>query len=366
MFVLNSFRKTWPFLLISIPLATAINMTNVSGKIKGLMGKRPLISIIMATLLGALSPLCSCSVIPVIFSLLTAGVPIGPVMSFWIASPSMDPEIFFLSVTTLGWNLAIWRLAATFVLSLGAGFLAHYAFTKGWFKEGILRSKPVFEQSSISSLLKKLRPSKAEPLLKEATIVNVSPLKSSSPLMAQSEGGSSCGCNSLKIETPAESSCGCNSTKTDKAKDSSSCGCGSQKKDSLTIRIIKESLKSFIFVGKFLVIAYVIEALIVLYIPGAWIQTALGTNGSLSVVISTLFGLPFYTNNLAALGLLGGLLEKGMVPAGALAFLISGPTTTLPAMSAVYGICKSRVFAMYLSISFVGALVAGFIYLLVG
>jgi hypothetical protein len=44
-------------------------------------------------------------------------------MSFWIASPTMDPEKFALTVLMLGWPLAVTRLAATLVLSLGAGYL---------------------------------------------------------------------------------------------------------------------------------------------------------------------------------------------------------------------------------------------------
>jgi hypothetical protein len=32
-----------------------------------------------------------------------SGVPLAPIMSSWIASPTMDPEIFTLSVGILGW-----------------------------------------------------------------------------------------------------------------------------------------------------------------------------------------------------------------------------------------------------------------------
>jgi uncharacterized membrane protein YraQ (UPF0718 family) len=46
----------------------------------------------------------------------------------------------------------------------------------------------------------------------------------------------------------------------------------------------------------------------------------------------------------------------------ALAFLISGATTTLPAMSAVYGIVSNRVFFIYLGIIAVGAMFFGYIY----
>ena len=51
-----------------------------------------------------------------------------------------------------------------------------------------------------------------------------------------------------------------------------------------------------------------------------------------------------------------------MHPAAALAFLIAGPTTTLPAMSAVWGLVNRKVFAAYIGYSLVGAIVLGYIY----
>jgi hypothetical protein len=44
-----------------------------------------------------------------------------------------------------------------------------------------------------------------------------------------------------------------------------------------------------------------------------------------------------YTSNLTALPMLIGLLAPGMSPSAALAFLISGPITTLSAMATVWG-----------------------------
>ena len=34
----------------------------------------------------------------------------APVMAFWLASPSMDPEILLMSAGVVGWELALWRL----------------------------------------------------------------------------------------------------------------------------------------------------------------------------------------------------------------------------------------------------------------
>ena len=51
-----------------------------------------------------------------------------------------------------------------------------------------------------------------------------------------------------------------------------------------------------------------------------------------------------------------------MSPAAALAFLIAGPTTTLPAMAAVAGLVTRRVFALYVGFALFGAIVAGYAY----
>lgn len=117
-FILNSLVHIWPYLLLTIPLAVAVQLTGAAKFINKSLSKNPLVSILLATLIGALSPFCSCGVIPIITSLLIGGVPLAPVMAFWIASPSMDSEVFFLSTASIGWNLSVWRLGATFVISL--------------------------------------------------------------------------------------------------------------------------------------------------------------------------------------------------------------------------------------------------------
>ena len=112
-FMIAAFVHIWPYLLVTIPLAVAVRMSGASKYINNAFNTRPVVAILLATFVGAFSPFCSCGVIPVIAALLMGGVPLAPVMSFWIASPSMDPEIFFLSVSTVGWELAVWRLAGT-------------------------------------------------------------------------------------------------------------------------------------------------------------------------------------------------------------------------------------------------------------
>ncbi|MCP4008371.1 MAG: permease, partial [Proteobacteria bacterium] len=81
-----------------------------------------------------------------------------------------------------------------------------------------------------------------------------------------------------------------------------------------------------------------------------------------AVVTAAFLGVPVYTSNLAAMPLVGGLLAQGMYPAAGLAFLISGPITTLPAMSAVWGLVNRKVFALYIGFSLFGAVLLGYVY----
>lgn len=124
-------------------------------------------------------------------------------------------------------------------------------------------------------------------------------------------------------------------------------------------RFAKELLVSVGFVAKFMAIAFALEAVIKFYVPESWIRAALGADNAFAVPVAVLVGVPFYTTNAQALGMVGGLLGKGMSEGAALSFLIGGATTTLPAMSAVFGIARPRVFAVYLGSAVAAALLSG-------
>jgi uncharacterized membrane protein YraQ (UPF0718 family) len=109
-------------------------------------------------------------------------------------------------------------------------------------------------------------------------------------------------------------------------------------------------------------VAFLLEAMILRYVPQGLIASRLGAQSAWSVPLATLIGIPMYTTNLTSLGLVSGLLQRGMSGGAALAFLIGGAVTTLPAMSAVYGIVRWRVFGLYLGFCISGALLSGFLF----
>ena len=97
--------------------------------------------IILAALLGGLSPFCSCEVIPFIAAMLALGAPLSAVMAFWLASPLMDPAMFLITSGTLGWEFAIAKTMAAVSLGLFGGFITMLAARSVVFTDP-LREKP--------------------------------------------------------------------------------------------------------------------------------------------------------------------------------------------------------------------------------
>jgi uncharacterized membrane protein YraQ (UPF0718 family) len=376
-FVIDAFLHIWPYLLVTVPLAVAVQMSGASKYIKRAFEARPLTAILLATIVGAFSPFCSCGVIPVIASLLISGVPLAPVMSFWIASPSMDPEIFFLSVGMIGWELAIWRLAATLILSLGAGFITHMLMQNGWLGQQILRARKVTKVRSTAELFKKgwqtLKNSfppvaPAEHSFRAAVSQSRGQLQYA-PVIAPIKSESAAGCSSCStaigpLESPQPTRVEILNTPTHEdscSSGSQNCGCNSAS-DTFWQRLFKETLSATAMVVKFMALAFFLEALIILYVPQEWITAALGQKNPMAIATAAVLGVPTYTSSLTALPMISGLLTQGMNPAAALAFLIAGPTTTLPAMAAVWPLVARRVFVIYVSFALLGAVLMGFLY----
>ncbi len=73
-------------------------------------------------------------------------------------------------------------------------------------------------------------------------------------------------------------------------------------------------------------------------------------------------GVPAYLNGFAAVPLMGELMSMGMAPGAALAFLVAGGVTSLPAAMAVFALVRAPVFLWYLAVSLTGSLAIGFAY----
>ncbi|SRR6056297_1819372 len=124
----------------------------------------------------------------------------------------------------------------------------------------------------------------------------------------------------------------------------------------------KEGLRTTLFLAKWLFLAFVLESLMLAWIPAETVTAALGGTGLAPIATATLVGVPAYLNGYAALPLVGGLVEQGMAPGAGLAFLVAGGVTSLPAAIAVWALVRKPVFALYVGLALTGSFATGMLF----
>ena len=292
-FTLKALASTAPFILFAVMAVGYLKASGAETLLAKAFEGNPARMIVMAALLGGLSPFCSCEVIPFIAALLAVGAPLGAVMAFWLASPLMDPAMFAITSGTLGFDFAL----AKTVAAVGLGML-------GGFGVMLMANTPIF----------------------------TNPLR----------------------EVPAASGC-----------------CGASKpfsgtpvwqfwKDSERRTTFMDTARdNALFLTKWLTLAYLIEALMLRYIPAELIASVLGGTGIMPILMGAFVGAPAYLNGYAAVPLVDALLAQGMSNGAAMSFVIAGGVSCIPAAIAVWALVKPRVFAAYLGFALTGAIIAG-------
>ncbi len=288
-----------PFLALSVIMAAAIKASGADASIARVFTGNPTRTIIVASIFGTLSPFCSCGVIPIIAGLLAAGVPLAPVMAFWVSSPLMDPEMFILSMASLGWSFTLAKTTSAIGIGLLAGSATHFAFRAGLLADP-LRGAAVLSCGTTCSDISKLS---------DDTIYwrfwN-DPARRASFLSASSETG--------------------------------------------------------LFLTKWLTLAFILESQMTVYIPTSLITDWLGGGNWWTIPAAVFTSIPAYLNGYAAIPLMSRLIDMGMAPGAAMGFLLGGGITSIPASIAVFVLVRRAVFGWYLLLAVVGSMLAATLY----
>ena len=88
----------------------------------------------------AVLPVCGITVLPLVAGLLAAGVPLAPVMAFLLSSAVTDPQMFAITVATLGLPFALGKTVAAFGIGLFSGGITWAVVHAGRFREPVRRS----------------------------------------------------------------------------------------------------------------------------------------------------------------------------------------------------------------------------------
>ncbi|MCI2400803.1 permease [Aliiroseovarius subalbicans] len=301
-FAAGAIGHTGIFIIFAVLAVAYMKATGAENLLAKAFEGRETHMIFMAALMGGISPFCSCEVIPFIAALLAVGAPLSAVMAFWLASPLMDPAMFLITAGTLGYPFAIAKTLAAVSLGLFGGFMVK-TFAK--------------------------------------SVIFADPLKNA----------------------PVKSCC--------------SSSCGDDKPfagqtvwkfwphEDRRVTFRETVVENVLFLGKWLLLAYMIEALMLRYIPADLVAQVLGGQGIGPILLGALVGMPAYLNGYAAVPMVDALLGQGMSNGAAMSFVLAGGVSCIPAAIAVWALVKPRVFAAYLGLALVGAIIAGFTWNLV-
>lgn len=293
-----NFVALLPVLLLSIALAASIKASGAETLVARAFGGHPVQAVLAAALAGSLSPLCSCGVVPLIAGLLASGVPLAPVMAFWLASPVMDPAMFVLTAGAIGLEFALAKTLAAIGVGVFGGAVAMLLARRGWFA-GMLREHRLAQAPAGAA----------------GWAARRAPLE-------------------LRFwRDPARRA-----------------------------QFITAGWAQLRALGVLMAVAFVLESLMLAYVPAGVIAAWLGGSGVWAIPGAVALGVPAYLNGVAAVPLIGGLIEQGMNPAVGLAFMVAGGITSVPAALAVWALVKPRVFALYIGLAATGALATGYSY----
>lgn len=294
-FASKALMGTIPFILFAVSMVAYLKASGAESLVSKAFKGQEIRTIFIATLVGGLAPFCSCEVIPFIASMLALGVPLSAVMAFWLSSPLIDPPALLITASALSWDYAIAKTLSALAIGLIGGFGIYFLSKFGMF---------------------------------------------SHPLKQENKNGcrSCCGTTDpfnqnleLKFWNKTE-----------------------------RIHIFKEEFTSNgLFLLKWLSLAYLIEAFMVQYLSAQVIGKFLSGEGFSSIIIGAFAGVPAYLNSYAAPAIVSGLIEQGLSSGGAMAFLVGGAISSIPAMTAVWSLVNRSTFIAYLVFGFGGAILCG-------
>lgn len=299
---LQSLIDTAPFIAASVLIAAAVKASGSDRLIGRALAGKTHIAVVTAALFGALSPFCSCGVVPLIAALLAAGVPLAPVMAFWLASPIIDPEMMVLSWGVLGAEITLAKTLSAVLMGLLGGAAVMLVDRAGGFGD----------------------------VLKGAA-----------------RGGCATGCGVKSAIDPT-------------ARPAYAFW-----REGARRRLFgREAAHAGLFLAKWLTLAFLLEAIMLRTIPMDRVAAGLADLGLWSIPAAAAVGVPSYLNGYAAIPLVRGLMDVGLTPAAALSFMVAGGITSVPAAIAVHALVRWPVFLTYLGVAAAGSVGVGLLFAL--
>nr|WP_067285978.1 permease [Marinobacterium profundum] len=296
-------------------------------RVEALLSSRRRRGYALAAGLGAITPFCSCSTIPMLKGLIRAHAGFGPMMVFLFASPLLNPIIVALLVATFGWTLTAIYVLAALLVSLTAGWLLQ---TLGF--ERFVRREA-----------------------KEVT--------------------AGCGARNAGNPTPAASDCGTsicsseamvNSSASDAPASSQSSSCNSNPADASPPGSGKysglwpEAWADFLAVLPYMILGIAIGSVIYGFMPTALLEQYAGPDNPFAIPVAAVIGVPLYIRAEAVIPLAAALIAKGVGAGTVLALIIGSAGASLTELVLLRSLFRLELLMTFVAVIFAMAMIAGY------
>jgi uncharacterized membrane protein YraQ (UPF0718 family) len=123
-FFLYDFPKVMILLTVIVFFVGVIRSFFTPEKTRKVLEGKPLFAgNIMASLLGVVTPFCSCSAVPLFLGFVEAGIPLGVTLSFLIAAPMINEIALVLLFGLFGWKTALLYASTGLAIAISAGWI---------------------------------------------------------------------------------------------------------------------------------------------------------------------------------------------------------------------------------------------------
>jgi len=296
-----------PYFLAGILIAGYLRTFKIAIKLRSKLRKHGVLSVILASLLGLMTPLCACGTLTTAVSLLFARMPLAPVVALMVTSPLLSPSTYLLTLNDLGPEWTVVRTVAAFSMGVFAGLLTHALRNRGFntdsiFIEGAIHKGDFHDENYPDERLR-------------------------------------CNCkerfgNRVGVRT-----------------------------NNRFLIFLAKSSEMIWTVGKYVLVGVSIGTVVERYVPNSWIYRFFGQNDPLNIIWITLGSVPVFLHQISASSIVYHIKSSlnGTVNGGAaLAFMIGGPVTAMPTMVLFWTIFKKRVFFLYLFICITGSIMIAY------
>jgi len=127
-----------PYLVGGVMIGELLKFTSWTKIIYKWVSASPVVSVISASIIGIISPLCTYGTIPVVIELYKSKVRIAPLIAFLAASSLMNPQLFIMTAGGIGLEMAVVRTLAVFVFSFAVGMLSYLVPENFMVRKGVI------------------------------------------------------------------------------------------------------------------------------------------------------------------------------------------------------------------------------------